>query len=56
MRHMCPLKCLLMFYNAYAKSILDYAMLSYGAANKTSLSKIDMAQRRILKSFFSKER
>ena len=42
----------LMFYNAYAKSIIPYGLLIYGAAAKTNLSRIESVQRRTLRAFF----
>ena len=39
-RHIYPRKCLLMFYSAYAKSVMGYEILSYDAANKTNLAKL----------------
>ena len=38
-------KCLLMFYNSFAKSIICYGLLVYGSAAKTNLQKIECAQR-----------
>ena len=53
-RQKYPRNCLLMFYNAYAESIMDYGIFSYGVGNKTRTAKVDMAQRRILKTIFFK--
>ena len=44
-----------MFYNAHAKSIMVFGIVSYGAAHKTNLAKIDMAQR-ISGAFFFKRK
>ena len=43
-RHMHPPKCLLMFYNSFAKSIICYGIIVYGSAAKTNLKKIENAQ------------
>ena len=43
---------LLMFYNSFAKSVLSYALISYGTAAKTNLMKVENAQRRILRAIF----
>ena len=48
--HLHPKKCLLMFYNAYAKSIITYGLLIYGAAAKTTRSRIESVQKRILRA------
>ena len=39
-RHIYPRKCLLMFYNSFAKSVICYGLLVYGSAAKTNLQKI----------------
>ena len=52
---MYPRKCLLMFYNSFAKSVLTYGLLLYGTAFKTNLSKIETVQRRILRAIFFKK-
>ena len=49
-------KCLLMFYNSFAKSRICYGLLIYGSAAKTNLSKIEKAQRRILRAIFFKKK
>ena len=41
-----------MFYNTYAESITTYAILIYGAAAKSNLSRIKSVQRRILRAVF----
>ena len=53
-RHMFPRNCLLMFYNSYTKSLINYGIIAYGATAKTNLSKTEMAQRRILRTIFFK--
>ena len=52
---MYPRKCLLMFYNSFAKSIICYGLIVYGSASKTNLKKIENAQRRILRAIFFKK-
>ena len=54
-RHMYPRKCLLMFYNSFAKSIITYGILLYGTAYKSNMTKIEAVQRRILRAFFFKK-
>ena len=51
-RHMFPRNCLLMFYISYAKPLINYGIIAYGATAKTNLSEIEMAQRRIMRAFF----
>ena len=53
---MFPRNCLLMFYNSYAKSLINYGIIAYGATAKTNLSKIEMAQRRIMRAIFFKKK
>ena len=53
---MFPRNCLLMFYNSYAKSLIKYGIIAYGATAKTNLSKIGMAQRRIMRAIFFKKK
>ena len=55
-RHIYPRKCLLMFYNSFAKSVICYGLLVYGSAAKTNLQKIEYAQRRILRAIFFKKK
>ena len=55
-RHFYPRKCLLMFYNSFAKSVICYGLLVYGSAAKTNLQKIECAQRRILRAIFFKKK
>ena len=51
-----PIKCLLSFYNAYARSVNCYGLLVYGSAVRTNLEKIEMAQRRIIRTIFFKRK
>ena len=53
---MYPRKCLLMFYNSFAKSIICYELIVCGSAAKTNLKKIENAQRRILRAIFFKKK
>ena len=55
-RDLYPRKCLLMFYNSFARSIISYGILVYGSAAKTNLKKIENAQRRIIRAIFFKKR
>ena len=55
-RHFYDIKCLLMFYNSFAKTVICYGLLIYGAAAKSNLRKIEMAQRRILRAIFFKRK
>ena len=55
-RHLYPRKCLLMFYNSYAKSVITYGLLLYGTAAKSNLSKIETVQRRILRAIYFKRK
>ena len=55
-RNIFPRKGLLMFYNSYAKILIDYGIISYGATAKTILSKTQMAQRRTMGAIFFKKR
>ena len=55
-RHMFPRNCLLMFYNSYAKSLINYGIIAYGATAKLNLSKIEMAQGRIMRAIFFKKK
>ena len=47
-------KCLLMFYNSFAKSSSGNGVQIYGCAAKTNLSKIEKVQGRTLRGFFSR--
>ena len=53
---MFPRNCQLMFYNSYANSLINYGIIAYGATAKTNLSKIEMAQRRIMRAIFCKKK
>ena len=53
---MCTQMCLLMFYNSFAKFRICYGLLLYGSAAKTNLSKIEKAQRIILRAIFLKKK
>ena len=53
---MFPRNCLLIFYNSYAKSLIKYEIIAYGATAKTNLSKIEMAQRKIMTAIFFKKK
>ena len=55
-QHMFPQNFLLMFYNSYAKSLINYGIIAYGATAKTNLSKIEMAQRRLMRAIFFKKK
>ena len=55
-RHLYPTKYLLLFYNAYVKSIINYGLLVYGRAAKTNLERIELAQRRIIRAIFFKRK
>ena len=55
-RDLYPEKCLLMFYNSFARSIISYGILVYGTAAKTSLKKIEKTQRRNIRAIFYKKR
>ena len=44
-----------MFYNSYAKSLINYEIIAYGASAKTNLSRIEIAQRRIVRAIFFKK-
>ena len=55
-RHLYPRKCLLLFYNSFAKSIISYGILVYGSAAKTNLEKIELVQRRIIRAIFFRKK
>ena len=55
-RHLYPRKCLILFYNSFAKSIINYGILVYGSAAKTNLAKIEIVQRRIMRAIFFKKK
>ena len=48
-----PIKCLLKFYNSFAKSIVCYEILRYGSTAKDHRYKIENAQQRIQRAMFS---
>ena len=54
-RELYPRKCLNLFYNSYAKSIISYGLLAYGATTKASIEPIEKAQRRIFPAMFFKK-
>ena len=53
-RELYPRKCLNLFYNSYAKSLISNGLLAYGATTKTSLEPIERAQQSIFEQCFSK--
>ena len=53
-RNFFSTKQLLMFYNAYAKSIIEYAILTYGSASKTELQSVNLLQKRFIRTIFRK--
>ena len=55
-RHYYNKKCMLMFYNSFAKSVICYVLLLYGTSAKSNLRKIERAQRRILKGIFFRKK
>ena len=55
-RYLYDKKCLMMFYNSFAKSVICYGLLIYGTGAKNNLKKIEMAQRRILRAIFFKKK
>ena len=55
-RHYYNKKCLLMFYNNFAKSVNCYGLLIYGTSAKSNLRKIEMAQRRSLRGIFFRKK
>ena len=54
-RHLHDKKCLLLFYNLFAKTVICYGLLIYGTAAKNNLRKKEMDQRRILRAIVSNE-
>ena len=54
-RHYYNKKCLLMFYNSFAKSVICYGLLIYGTSARSNLKTTEMAQRRILRGIFSEK-
>ena len=55
-RHLYPMKCLLSFYNAYARSLISYGLLVYGSAAKTNLEMLENAQIKIIRAIFFKQK
>ena len=55
-RHLYPSKCLLLFYNSNAESVIRYGLLVYGSAAKTNIEKNEKAQRRIWRAIFFKKK
>ena len=53
-RDIYPIRCLLSFYNAYARSVFCHGLLVYGSAAWTNLEKMEMAQRWIIRAIFFK--
>ena len=51
---MYPRKYLNLFYNSYAKAIISYGLLAYGATKKASLEPIEKTQWRIFRAMFFK--
>lgn len=49
-------KQLLLFYNAYAKSVIDYGILVYGKALKTDIDKINKMQKRIIRTIYRRKK
>ena len=47
-------RLLLMFYDAYAKSIIEYGIFIYGSASKSDLETIHIIQKRILRTILWK--
>ena len=50
------MKCLLLFYDAYARSLISYGLLFYGNVAKTNLEMLENAQRRIIRAIFFKQK
>ena len=55
-RRLYPMNCLLLFYNAHARSLSSYGLLLYGIAAKTDLEMLENAQRRIIRAIFSRQK
>ena len=54
-RDLYPRKCLLMFYDSFARSIISYGILVYGSAAKTNLKKyLKTHSEELSELFFSK--
>ena len=50
------MKCPLLFYNAYARSLISYGLLVYGSLWQTNLEMLENAQRRIIRAIFFKQK
>ena len=55
-RYLYPMKCRLLFYNEYARSLISYGFLVYDSAAKTSLEMLENAQRRIIRAISFKQK
>ena len=55
-RHFYPRRCLLMFYDSFAKSVITYGLLVYGNTSKQNLEKIDRVQRKIIRAIFFRKK
>ena len=53
---MYPIKCLLNFYNSFAKSVITYGLLVYDSAVKMHLKNIENAQRIVLRAIIFKNK
>ena len=51
-----PRRCLLMYYNSFAKSVITYGLLVYRNTSKQNLEKIDRVQRKIIRAIFFKKK
>ena len=51
-----PRRCLLMFYNSFAKSVITYGLLVYGNTSKHNFKKIDRVQRKIIRAIFFRKK
>ena len=48
------MKCLLLFYTSFAKSVISYGILTYGSSARPNLGKAEKAQRAIRRVIFFK--
>ena len=55
-RNLFSKKQLLCFYNSYAKSVIQYGILTYGSFTKNHLNEILKLQKRILRAIFFKRK
>ena len=55
-RHFYPRRCLLMFYDSFAKSVITYGLLVYVNTSKQNLEKIDRVQRKIIRAIFFRKK